>query len=205
MYSLNETYFKNIDTAEKAYWIGFILTDGYIGIQYNKPYYLEIALKASDKSHLIKFQQAVGHNGRIYTTKNDAAKIKINNPYFVGDLVSLGITNKKSFTAQPIYFQDECLQRAFWRGVIDGDGTIFVLRQKNRNHNLNIGLIGTYAMCCAFKDYVQTHTSTKANCIEKRKGCYRFLISGNRTAKEVHNLLYKDASIYLERKAKIVE
>ena len=29
-YSFNENYFKNIDTAEKAYWLGFIAADGYV-------------------------------------------------------------------------------------------------------------------------------------------------------------------------------
>lgn len=29
-YTINENYFKNIDTEEKAYWLGFIYADGYI-------------------------------------------------------------------------------------------------------------------------------------------------------------------------------
>ena len=29
-YNFNENYFENIDSIEKAYWLGFIAADGYI-------------------------------------------------------------------------------------------------------------------------------------------------------------------------------
>ena len=47
----NEHVFDNIDSEEKAYWLGFIFADGYISSQEGN-YNFEISLKGSDKEHL---------------------------------------------------------------------------------------------------------------------------------------------------------
>ena len=48
--------FDQIDTQEKAYWLGFILADGYLNT--NK-HMLRIKLGDKDKHHLEKFIQAL--------------------------------------------------------------------------------------------------------------------------------------------------
>lgn len=48
----NINIFHNIDTSEKAYWLGFIYADGYVDRQG-----LSIALGEKDKVHLYKFSQ----------------------------------------------------------------------------------------------------------------------------------------------------
>lgn len=53
---LDEEYFKEIDSNEKAYWLGFIAADGYI----NKNE-LVIELQESDKEHLEKFNKAISN------------------------------------------------------------------------------------------------------------------------------------------------
>ena len=55
----DNTVFDKIDTEEKAYWLGFIVADGYLNI--NK-HMLRIKLGNRDRSHLIKFIKFVGGN-----------------------------------------------------------------------------------------------------------------------------------------------
>ena len=55
-YFFNESIFDNIDTAEKAYWIGFITADGYIN---EKRGWLSIQLQYSDIDHLKKFAKFI--------------------------------------------------------------------------------------------------------------------------------------------------
>ena len=52
MINYNRNIFNKIDSEEKAYWLGFIVADGYLNI--NK-HMLRIKLGNRDRSHLIKF------------------------------------------------------------------------------------------------------------------------------------------------------
>ena len=53
-YSYNTSIFKQIDTEEKAYWLGFLYADGYVSDKG-----VELALKESDYNHLIKFDRFI--------------------------------------------------------------------------------------------------------------------------------------------------
>lgn len=59
---LDEFFFDNIDTEEKAYWLGFFFADGYLTQSSNA---VGIELKATKIEHLEKFRcalQGVGVN-----------------------------------------------------------------------------------------------------------------------------------------------
>lgn len=43
------TYFENIDTEEKAYWLGFLYADGYVNANEDK---IELCLAEKDFHHL---------------------------------------------------------------------------------------------------------------------------------------------------------
>ena len=72
-YSLNEDYFENIDTEEKAYWLGFLLADGNISYsgRYNKGRHLRIALQNKDKNHLEKMKFSLKSNYNLKLDKNN--------------------------------------------------------------------------------------------------------------------------------------
>lgn len=60
--------FDEIDTEEKAYWLGFIFADGYIEKQSEKKHYgFELSLKLSDKEHLEKFSQFIQYKNLVRT------------------------------------------------------------------------------------------------------------------------------------------
>ena len=59
-YSFNRQYFNNIDTEDKAYWLGFLLADGN-----NTEATLRIRLKAADREHLEKFNTCINGNIEI--------------------------------------------------------------------------------------------------------------------------------------------
>ena len=67
-YSLNEDYFENINSNNKAYILGFIYADGSI---YGN--YLSIRVSAKDVEILnyIKFELGYGGNIRDYIIKNN--------------------------------------------------------------------------------------------------------------------------------------
>src|SRR5690606_24292057 len=60
-YAQDNDFFKNIDTEEKAYWLGFLYADGYI-TQNNQ---LRINLSIEDENHLLKFYNSINSNRSI--------------------------------------------------------------------------------------------------------------------------------------------
>ena len=69
---INLNYFEEINTPEKAYWLGFLAADGYIvGNELN------IQLEKKDKEHLRKFSNAINGNLTIrdINGKNNYMKI----------------------------------------------------------------------------------------------------------------------------------
>lgn len=87
-YSVNQEFFKDIDTEEKAYWLGFLYADGciYKGASKNS-YRMQINIQASDSDVLEKFKNSIQANNPItYKTiqeKHNIATLKINNTIFL--------------------------------------------------------------------------------------------------------------------------
>ena len=83
-YNYNKNAFEKIISEEDAYWLGFLLADGYIGGG-SKPF-LQIKLGQVDKDHLVKFIQYMNYDsyevikqttGGAYTKDNVCYVIKI--------------------------------------------------------------------------------------------------------------------------------
>ena len=120
---LNVDYFKEIDTLEKAYWLGFLYADG--GMKGNVSI---IELNIKDESHIDKFISCINadplkkkyrHNKQF---NSDSCKISICNKTFTDYLKDKGcIINKTKRLTLPI-FQKEDLYKTFLLGYYDGDG-----------------------------------------------------------------------------------
>lgn len=62
MIEYNRHVFDTIDTNEKAYWLGFIIADGYLNDNKNM---LRIKLSDKDKRHLEKFIKFLDGNSSM--------------------------------------------------------------------------------------------------------------------------------------------
>ena len=130
--------FDNIDSEEKAYWLGFIVADGYLNNDKNM---LRIKLGDIDKNHLIKFINFIG--GDLSMLKTEKHNITKNTQWYVSlyskevkeALHKLNVEQAKSGKEkvppiEPQYY------RSFLRGLWDGDGFI-------RENLTGIGLISS--------------------------------------------------------------
>ena len=148
-YSCNFDYFEKIDTAEKAYWLGFIYADGYITKnKYSKIF--GIKLKKTDKQHILTFQKNIKSNHKIeegITNNNfgtcEFVRLAIVSEKLVNDLTNKGVLFNKSLTLQfPTYEQvPKKFIFDFIRGYFDGDGSIWI--RKNSKCN-TISFVGTF-------------------------------------------------------------
>lgn len=205
--NLNESYFNVIDTAEKAYWLGFIYADGYITKRKNSDCF-GISLSDKDIDHLIKFKNCINssHKIGIYINKTGfnvekhlkCCKICIYNQNFVNNLFNKGVLyNKSKILISPTLEQvpKEFISH-FIRGYFDGDGSVY-----KTNDGGCVSILGTKNICEWILKYFKTVVNTNVKIYKyKNKDIYEFKIGGINNFKDCFKYLYKDADVYLERK-----
>jgi len=204
--TINKGYFKNIDTESKAYWLGFIYADGWIH-ESKTGSELGIQLKSTDYQHLEKFNcdlcanVEISFGEKIIVITNNPlpsytkyCKIRIHSKEIVRDLIKHNIFHDKTYNPSFPIIEDDKLFLHFIRGFLDGDGCISFSKGKN----LAVKFIGANLK---FFIYIKErfekmgiicniHTSTPT-----RNDLY---INGDKKA--FLDLLYKDSSVYLDRK-----
>lgn len=108
-------------TPESAYWMGFIMADGYMSGKR-----LKIALSEKDAQHLQKFVDFLGHPRPVKVSRG-IAEFSIQEPENVSNIMSIfDINRNKTYEppdSLPSYSNPDCLP-SFLIGFIDGDGTI---------------------------------------------------------------------------------
>lgn len=195
-YPLNERYFEDIDTGNKAYWLGFIAADGCVWDKKGQRH-LYIELSEKDRCHLETFKKEIEFEGPIYEMKargrsKPSCKLQIGSSRMVSDLVELGIVrNKTKFLQRP-----NILKKYYhhWiRGIFDGDGSISLCK----DGNLRGEFFGTEEVLKFVVSHIPgTNKVSKKNKFEG----YSHSFGGNKLANKIYNYLYKDSETCLERK-----
>lgn len=213
----NENIFDSIDTEEKAYWLGFIYADGYI--KYNeegeKPSYIfELSLSVEDVEHLRKFNLFMGHikdNVKIGNSKCEGKIFKrcrwgITNKHLWNTLNNYGCTPRKSLTLkfpdESIFIESnkyskEELIKHFIRGYWDGDGCLSWCDKDHKQPHVSV--LGTED----FLTEIKSHLPLKYDYVlgyNNKSEITRVLSLHGRNGYELADYLYKNATIYLDRK-----
>ena len=140
--ALNVNYFKEINSNDKAYWLGFICADGNVKKTNNK-----ISLISKDLEVIEGFKEAIGSGHAIskrvnYDKRTDKVytgySIQIGNEIFTKHIINLGVTSNKT---DELEFPDidEKYYSYFIAGLFDGDGSISF----RKNNKLRINLISS--------------------------------------------------------------
>ena len=192
--------FKKIDTEEKAYWLGFLYADGYVNIEKG----IELTLAEYDYDHLVKFRKFMGDESIDISYKNsaNAYRVCIHSKEIASDLVNLGCIQAKSLILQ---FPSEeqvpnHLINHFMRGYFDGDGCVYY-----SHGQLAFSILGTSEFLDAYESYVlesMNRDNPTKRLHDKRliNNTESIQYTGNVQCKKWFDFLYKDATIYLQRK-----
>jgi hypothetical protein len=203
VYTYDKSFFKKIDTQEKAYILGFLYADGNVCKNV-----MQICLHKKDLEvlHFIKNQLQSSHkivNDRGYV------RFRIGNEELVKDLKQLGVVERKTFVLK--FPEEKILPRQFVshfiRGYFDGDGCI----KKGFDKKYFYTTWGFELISC--KDFLETinnilHTECGiklANLhIEKRRSNPIYYLRHGGTAiytiEKIYNYLYKDSNFSMLRK-----
>lgn len=201
-YRINEKFFNEINTEEKAYILGFIMADG--GIYINNAHRLYFSLSYKDIEILNKIQAAMESNYDIKIieqsnsfSKSTIVRLTIYCKEIIDDLLALGFDNNKTGN-EFIPDINPALIRHFLRGFFDGDGTIF----KSRGYD-TVGFTSSLDMLNAISELLSKELSIDIKKIYTESGnkqAYRLYYSKQEEVYKIYNYLYDNATIYLERK-----
>lgn len=182
------------DNEQAAYFYGFLLADGNIADSGK----VSICLQ-SDDSHILEsfkselnLSSAVRHNVR--KTGERYSQLCFTNKRIAESLNNLGMFPRKSLSekAPEKYLNN----KHFWRGVIDGDGSISDVPKSTARFYL----CGSKEMCKQFLEYCKTiEPSLKCNVNLSAGELYRVTFSGVKASKLLQEL-YSDCQFSLLRK-----
>lgn len=130
-------YFENIDTSEKAYWLGFLYADGWV--VYNdkrKNYEVGIELQRNDKYMLERLNNTLGGAFTIKDIDKEhvfvvqsycdvyTSVLRMYSKSMAMDLISHGVVPNKTYKKEYPVVSDD-LFADFFRGYFDGNGCIY--------------------------------------------------------------------------------
>lgn len=202
----NEHYFDEIDSQEKAYWLGFLYADGCVREEVKGKKYcrMTLALQPKDIEHLNKFNTAIESdypimttitqlNGKEYTRKF----LSVYSEIFINALVKHGCVQNKSLILKPPIINDS-YAIDFIRGYFDGDGSIC---RKRNSINCTLSFLGTddLLMWIAEKLDLTHYQIRKA---KKYTECKELRFSKSSDVFSVYNKFYSFANptCWLDRK-----
>lgn len=190
--------FEKIDTEEKAYWLGFLYADGSVGSTDNR---IELGLAEKDLHQIEKFKKFLGVNNKIqYRESTKSYRMQVKNKKCKADLIDKGCIPKKSLKLKfPTLEQvPSSLLRHFIRGYFDGDGWF-----TNTESCFQIGIIGTEDFIKGFLNVIEEENIKNDNkifTVHREDGAKRYIFGAYSDVLNFLNYIYKDATVYLDRK-----
>lgn len=190
-------FFEEIDTEEKAYWLGFLYADGYVSHTGT----IKIALQEKDISHLKKIKESVkAFDVDIKNSKRTkSCKISLQSVKMANDLFNKGCIQNKSliltFPGEEIV--PKKLLNHFMRGYFDGDGCIYC-----NGRCATFSILGTKDFVDEYRNILLPLTKKKNKLFHKESwnNTYQLSYSGKDAVCNIYTFLYKDAHIFLDRK-----
>ena len=205
-YKYQQDIFENIDTAEKAYWLGFLAADG---CNYQREHNASIILNIheKDKKHLEKFKFFCKTNAEIksyigyegFSNQTPMCKITLNSKKISNDLIDKGIIPNKSLILQPPNISEQ-FYKPFILGYFDGDGSISKTSQYN---NYTISIQGTKEILTWICQVLNWNANLEKRDINSINNSYYIRCGGTNKPYQILNQLYNSCEIHLDRKYNI--
>lgn len=197
-YHINENYFNEIDSEDKAYFLGLLYSDGC-----NNGSGFYITLQDRDIDILKKFKDQLEFSGDLKTiiSKNKRWKnyksLNVSSKKMADVLENIGCNKNKTILGKFPTIPVE-LMNHFIRGIFDGDGSIWISKGQ-----LGFSIVGNSSIIIEIAKIL--NENCKLNVKVKKPKRYKSDISiysfqGNLQCARVFEYLYKNSNYYLERK-----
>lgn len=191
-YAVRSGFFDAI-TPDSAYVVGLLQADG--SNQCDRGIVC-ITLKLSDAPILDRLSSLFGGGRPLRYDGHGNPKLMVQNRALSDGLAQWGVISPKTHTASthPALLG----HRDYWRGVIDGDGSLCVGADGRRF----LALVGSRSICDQWLAFAQTNGCGARVSVRPHKRIFSVHLSG-KDATHLAGVLYGDARIALARKAAV--
>ena len=205
-YTVQHDYFNKIDNERKAYWLGFLYADGYI-TRNRKQKFVGVTQHEKDLKHIEQFRTdlsatySIGHYiSTGYGVESPYCRLLMTSDQMFDDLQSKGVLLRKSLI---LTFPNENIVSAslihhFIRGYFDGDGSF----SKSSDGGFQVNILGTKEFLQRLAHYIGFPDAYMSQRHKNDKNNWGIEIGGRLHVITIGDYMYKDATIYLERKHK---
>lgn len=193
-FKIDDSIFENIDTQEKAYWLGFLYADGYNNTDSRS---VTLCLNIKDIDILEKFSNFLKTDKKIRLNSSNSKKVVIENKKISLDLEKLGMVRAKTHVLRfPSISRD--LERHFIRGYFDGDGCITY--GSLMSSNANISIVSTIQFLREIDSRIEINFSYNKRHKSKQDDIYTLVTGGVKNIMVFYDFIYRDATVYMDRK-----
>jgi len=215
--------FFSRDNEESFYLAGFIAADGCVKSHKNKETnILYIGLSSKDEDFLIKLRDTMKSDAKVrkYIVKQNSrnkrwkdtekSELLITSKKMCDDLLRFNITPRKTLTYTfPEWLKTHPLKHYFIRGYNDGDGSFYISKLSGNRvvKQLFFSLRGTTSFLKECRGVLEKECEleNRTKDIRISSNCGVLEYGGNGVLRKIVDFLYKDATIYLDRKYDIVK
>lgn len=195
IYSVDDTYFDNIDTPNKAYILGFLWADGHNNTQKG---IVEMRLQERDKHILYDISQEMKNERPLYyvaekrPNHQGTYRIYITSRQISDALLQYGMPSNKTYILEwPINLSDDLIPH-FLRGFTDGDGSVGISF---------VEWVGTKMMMKKIQEILFAKLGVPCTIYDTKNDIIKTIkISRKQYVRRILDWIYRDADLKLDRK-----
>lgn len=198
----HDAFARAEDDPDAAYWVGVLMSDGCIGSAASTRYVI-LKLSEVDRGHVEAFRMFLQAKHRILKQEHHRGNtrpmygLSVGSAQLVNDLARYGVVPRKTKSAKVQLLADN---RHFWRGVIDGDGSLGYRTRRKATHSQSplLQINGSEPLMRQFEAYARHVTGTSAKAHTGNR-CWSLALHAGAAAEMISHL-YTDCAVALPRK-----
>lgn len=164
---IDHNYFKEINTCDKAYFLGLLLMDGNVINNRKKGncWTIQISLIDKDKYILEKLKENVKSDNKVGSS-NNMCYFSMFSSKMASDLKKYGIIPRKSLVLEKLPNIEDKYMPDLIRGIFDANGSVYIT---NKNKKLHFSFYSTHSMLESIKDLLRNKLNFPNNKIIDQK------------------------------------
>lgn len=205
-YTLNEHFFDSIDNELKAYLLGYLFADGFVGDEeYNN---IVFSQKKDDMEAVELFKESIEYTGELrifepgkasFKNSQDHVVVNFSSEHMANKLRNYGLLKKESYKSLPKI--DNNLLRHFVRGFFDGDGSITLTKSHYKDKVYYSGALDIIVNKNLVDFFLNLFSDIHFT-IDQSKTDYMVYLKcrSKKGVKFFYDYFYKDSKYFLSRK-----
>lgn len=223
VYALDEHAFDDAANDEQAaYFVGLLFSDGCVKRTGEKQATITLSLSGDDGRHVAAFRSflksdsplgqcrhGINQLDRLLPSGNKPihllpfTRLRVSSCILADALARYGVVPRKSRTATASGGMET--NPHFWRGVLDGDGTYYVLTHKHDGRRYPyVELVGSFQAMTQFSAYVKALTGRASKPSFKSEFCWRVAVSSRHAVRLILEM-HRGCTVALPRKKAIAD